>query len=80
MHEKLEQSKAPTDLDILLQNKLGDYLCDLLEKDPIAGLIRQSKSREARWADASKADRRFNKTLDYVDEQSAIDRIVYRKR
>jgi len=46
LQSRLDKSKAPTDLDILLDNKLGTYVQELLEKDPIKNLVRQSKSRE----------------------------------
>ena len=45
MKDRLEKTKAPTDLDVLLQNKLGNYVVDLLEKDPIKSLNRNTRSR-----------------------------------
>ena len=49
MIDKLEKSQIPTSLEILLQNKLGTYLNDMIKKDPFKMISKPSKEREERW-------------------------------
>lgn len=68
MLQKLEKSQIPSSLEILLQNRLGTYLNDMIEKDPFKMISKPSAERNARWAENDPKYRRLNKTLDYIDE------------
>ena len=78
MKAKLEKSELPTELDLLLDNQLGKYLNELIERDPLKGVVKRSKESEARWAENDPKQRQRNKTLDYVDEQQGIQKILFR--
>ena len=75
LQEKIAKLES-TDLDILLDNKLGTYLNNLLEKDPVKGVSKPTKEKAARWAEQGPKQKRFNKTLDYVEEQCCIEKII----
>ena len=68
MKDQLDKSQIPDNLEILLQNKLGTYLNEMIKKEPMKMVSKQTAEREARWAENDPKYNRHNKTLDYIEE------------
>lgn len=79
MKEQLEKSQLPDNLEVLLQNKLGTYLNEMIKREPLKMVSKPTKEREARWAENDPKYTRLNKTLDYIEEQICIEKIVFKK-
>ena len=76
MKDQLDKSQIPDNLEILLQNKLGTYLNEMIKKEPMKMVSKPTAEREARWAENDPKYHRLNLTLDYIEEQNCIERIV----
>ena len=51
MHAQLDSSLVPTSLEMLLENKLDTYIANMFESDPMKMISKNTREREARWAE-----------------------------
>ena len=51
MHAQLDSSQVPTSLEMLLENKLDKYIANMFESDPMKLVSKNTREREARWAE-----------------------------
>ena len=51
MHAQLDSSLVPTSEEMLLENKLDTYIANMLEADPMKMISKNTREREARWAE-----------------------------
>ena len=78
MKDQLDKSQIPDNLEILLQNKLGTYLNEMIKKEPLKMISKPTAERDARWAEDDPKYLRLNKTIDYIEEQICIEKIVHK--